>query len=363
MLDKFGRSYVWLGVVGGSIVGMALLALAVLVLSSHSAAEELSVEEPSKVEEQQKYPVPSDAVQSKIALQVSNLYKLGEAKTATEKLRHVRQLSELAKKTGENPEEQYVLLWTVMELAGEAGDAVLMLRLIDAIEVWFDVDALDIKQEALAEFAIRGTDTPRTKSLLKATRHATNQAVAENRYEVAMNLAKLAYRTGQRSQNRALRKETRDRRQWVQNLRDEWRQFQRSQVLLKASPENGQASLVLGRWYCFVKDDWQQGLPHLAKSSDQGLASLAKREVDSPPKSPEDQLAMADAWWELAQTRKGEEKVMLMLRAGHWYDQCCGALASGMGRLKARKRLEEITGITHPHAAAQSHPAKNRQAK
>ena len=68
---------------------------------------------------------------------------------------------------------------------------------------------------------------------------------------------------------------------------------------------------------------------------------------------PKDQIGLADAWWELGKARNGEEGVVLLLRAGYWYDRAHGKLSSGLERLKAEKRLEKSWKSAAPAAARQ----------
>jgi hypothetical protein len=89
-----------------------------------------------------------------------------------------------------------------------------------------------------------------------------------------------------------------------------------------------------------MKQAWQAGLPHLAKSSDQRLRRLAEREA-TPPLGP-DGLSLADAWWDLAAERddpKNELEIKAMrIRAAYWYRQAISYL-SGISQEKARRRM------------------------
>ena len=48
--------------------------------------------------------------------------------------------------------------------------------------------------------------------------------------------------------------------------------------------------------------------------------------------SAEQQAAIGDAWWDAAETRQGEERDMLRLRAGFWYRQAEPKLGGRSGR-------------------------------
>jgi hypothetical protein len=130
-----------------------------------------------------------------------------------------------------------------------------------------------------------------------------------------------------------------------------------AEAKLKASPDDGDAHLLLGRCCC-LDDDWKKGLPHLAKGSDAQLRQLAEQDVASP-KETAVQLRLADGWWTLGEARQGEEADALRLRAGYWYDRAHAQLTSGFNRLKVEKRLEELVKIRQRRAAQPYHPGEN----
>ena len=58
---------------------------------------------------------------------------------------------------------------------------------------------------------------------------------------------------------------------------------------------------VLGTYLCFVRGDWDRGLPHLAAGSDAALAATAKHDL-ARPQDAAARAAAGDAWWGLAGT-------------------------------------------------------------
>ena len=70
---------------------------------------------------------------------------------------------------------------------------------------------------------------------------------------------------------------------------------------------------------------------------------------------------LADAWWKLGESCKTEERDSLLLRAGYWYELARAKMASGLTRLKADKRVEELTETRQRRAADRQryHPGEN----
>jgi hypothetical protein len=297
-------------------------------------------------------PVPDDAKQQEIAAQLAGVYAPGRAKPA-QRIKLAYQLLQAAK-ASKQPDERYVLLRQGRELAGQAGDVALVL---EAIEMTgdFDIDVLQEKGDALLAFADKGNNPEQIKTLYDASQRVIGQALSEGRYELAADLASGVSRACQRSKE--FRKKALEQRDWVRDYCRRQVQRQQAEAKLKASPDDGDAHLLLGRCYC-LDDDWKKGLPHLAKGSDAELRQLAEQDLASP-KETAVQLRLADAWWTLGEARQGEEADAMLLRAGYWYDRAHAQLTSGFNRLKVEKRLEELVEIRERRAAHPLHPGEN----
>ena len=92
----------------------------------------------------------------------------------------------------------------------------------------------------------------------------------------------------------------------LQQARREHEAFQAAQERLKTAPDDPDACLAVGRWYCFYQGDWDEGLKLLAKGSDDALKSLAAEELASKPSKAEERVARGDAWWDLAEKAAGK---------------------------------------------------------
>ena len=297
-------------------------------------------------------PVPDDARQKEIATQLAGVYAPGRVKPA-QRIKLAYQLLQAAK-ASKQPDERYVLLQQGRELAGQAGDVALVL---EAIEMTgdFDIDVLQEEGDALLAFADKGNNPEQIKALYDGSQRVIAQALSESRYELAADLANGVSRACQRSKE--FRKKALDQRDRVRDYCRRQTQRQAAEAKLKANPDDGDAHLLLGRYYC-LDDDWKKGLPHLAKGSDAQLRQLAEHDLASP-KETIAQIGLADAWWTLGEARQGEESDVLLLRAGYWYDRARGQLTSGFNRLKVEKRLEELVEIRQHRAAHPLHPAEN----
>jgi len=143
---------------------------------------------------------------------------------------------------------------------------------------------------------------------------------------------------------RELRREIQDRLLQIQRSEKQHRRIEEAEAVLQRDPSDGDANLLLGRWHCFENNDWERGLPFLAKGSDEKLRLISQLELRHSSSTPEEQLKLGDAWWRTAQDRPKDDKEALMLRAGHWYE-CCSDLDAGIAKTRVTKRLKEISKI------------------
>jgi len=298
--------------------------------------------------EPQKLARPSGDAQKEVLAQLEQVFDLKGAKTRADKVKLAKELLKLGKESKDNPAERFVLLRKTMELACEGGDAALMVEAIDAIGQDFETDVLEAKRKMLVQFARQAEDSVRIRSLVEAAMPVSEAALAERRYETAMALVDASYAACTRPGGRIYRKKLYERREEMKKLVAEEKRIQRTLAALEAEPDNAEAHLAVGRWYCYFKDDWQRGLPHLAKGSDAALAAVARRELGAPPAEAADQIALGDAWWNLANNRRDGEKDALMLRAGTWYQQAANQVTDGLTRMKLDKRLADIAKIEPP---------------
>jgi hypothetical protein len=298
---------------------------------------------PPPEEKKPKSALPNEAAQQEIVKQLSDAYDFAAARSAGEKLRLARTMLDLSAKAQDNPAERFVLLRKAMELAGDGGDASLALRAVDGVGADFSVDVLEVKRKVLNEFAAGTTDASRIESLSAAVAATIAQAEAEDRFDVATDLANTLYRVCSNPTGQAKRKFAFDQRAEVQRRADQWKQFEEALATLKATPDDAGANLKAGRWFCVNKAHWDRALPHLAKSSDERLQRVAQQELASPPQDAVEQVKLGDGWWDAAQqTDDAPLKKVLLRRAGTWYDKARPGLNSPVMQQKVDNRLKQI---------------------
>ena len=140
-----------------------------------------------------------------------------------------------------------------------------------------------------------------------------DQAVAAGDFQAALGLANLACQLCQTAQGKEYRREAIEHRAGVQNAAEQRQQIQAAEETLQKDPENGQANLLLGRWYCTAEKDWIRGIRCLARAADAEFQAIARQDMASSSADGEQAAKMGDAWWDLAQSRTGQDPARMSL--------------------------------------------------
>ena len=309
--------------------------------SLSAAPETAGPASPAEKEKPARLPVPLEAERQEFARQVRDAYKLDDAETAEAKTALAKQLLDLSGQSKGEPAERFVILRTAADLARDAGNPALLCQAIEALGEQFDVDTVAIEAKMLEKVIASANNAAAIKSAVEGVTAVADRAVAEDRYDVALGVLTTAGRLGQKRQGAAFRKEIHDRRAEVQKAATQWEQIHAALETLKGRPDDAEANLAAGRWYFFSKGEPERGLPYLAKGSDEALKKLAQQDL-AAPEAAEEQVKLADAWFDLGQELSSAEKPGALARAGSWYEKAKPGLSAGLPTVRVEKRLEEI---------------------
>ena len=94
-------------------------------------------------------------------------------------------------------------------------------------------------------------------------------------------------------------------------------------------------------WHlCFNTNHWETGLPYLAKSADPQLKEIAQRDLANPADAAA-MAALADAWWDFADTKANLPAGAGHRRAVYWYAKALPGLAADK-KVMAEQRIAEV---------------------
>ena len=167
-------------------------------------------------------------------------------------------------------------------------------------------------------------------------------------YETALRLCESARSSAQRAKLFPLAKELTARIEETKHQQLLSEDYRKALSVLENKPTDPEANLAAGRHLCFVGQlgPWH---PDARLGSDAALKAAAIKDLRGA-NSADEQAAIGDAWWDLAETKLGEERDTLRRRAGFWYRQAFGNL-EGLARLKVQQRIDQL-GVEMPKSNA-----------
>ncbi len=299
-----------------------------------------------------KAPVPDKAAQESLVKEIKGLMKEEYAKrdVAARKALAEKLLAE-ADRTPLKEALKFVFLLEARDVAAEAGVWDITLSAIRTLSDLYDLKAAGpeyapgrMRLAAIAAARKAARTAEEAQALAAGCVRAAQEAMDDGDYETAEEAAKHASTAARTSRNAVLQKEAQDLVARIESLKREFGEVQKADAQLSKNPADPEANLAVGRFLCFAKDDWERGLPHLAKGSDPRLQAIADKELAKPEDSP-GQAAMGDAWFELAdKERKPLLKERYQGRARSWFEKALSG-AEGVARLRIERRLKDFPQI------------------
>jgi formylglycine-generating enzyme required for sulfatase activity len=318
---------------------------------------------------QQRVPVPDAAAQQaarKVAAQIFG-GRFTQAKTTAQKTALATEVIDAAMKVQDGSADQYALLKIAADIAAGAGDAPTALQAVEKLAERFEAPGPKLTAESLLAAARNASLSSQRKAIGEAALNVVDALADADEYELALRLCKSARASTLKGWQYALAKELAGKAEAIRQCQDAFREYQNASSVLDTNPSDPAANLAAARYECFVKGDWGRGVAKFALGSDPALKDVAIKDLRGLTGSPsaEQQVAIGDAWWALAEAKVGCERDKLRLRAGSWYQQAESKLSGALAALKVKERLADIaklgreipklteaaTGLQHPPLA------------
>jgi hypothetical protein len=325
-----------------------------IVAGSTSTARPVTPTTPSTSPGQKK-PVPTQAELAAARKTVRDLFKddYKNAENAVNPRALAEKKFELSKKlykeagyTKDDPAAQYALLDEAGRLSAEAGVPIAAVESVIARETVFDLpSAMSMKVDLLTAAGKSIVHRDGAQATIEAARKLMKDAILAGDLDGANRLLAAAKDAGTRYArdsavaefNKGLTAMTAAMRV-LERLADDAR---KAEEVLAQNPNDAEANLAVGKYYALARDDWDNGLAHLQRCSDEKLRDLAKSDKSAPADSAA-KVAVGDGWLQQAEQEKtGFLKRRLMTRAKFWYDQGLKQ-ASGLTKARVEKALKEI---------------------
>jgi hypothetical protein len=287
-------------------------------------------------------PIPEKASRARSRALFKELFakELADRSALARRAFAVKLLEEAAKNAGV-PADHYVLLVGAAESAQEGSDLSLCIKAVDTLAATFELDGLQFKSEIAQKMTLRTEAVDLNAANGRAGLELAKQLQAADDYVPAARL--LALLRPAVSSDPALTRQVQSLTKEIDVIRTAETRIASQLEKLKGAPLDPAANMAVGQFYCLIKGDWVRGLPMLAAGNDAVLQALAKKDLAGPT-GPDDQVALADAWWGYAAKASGIPKSRAMARAGKWYAGAAPALA-GLAKTRVENRLKEIVDL------------------
>ncbi|MCY2930311.1 MAG: discoidin domain-containing protein [Planctomycetota bacterium] len=282
-------------------------------------------------------PVPAAAALKEATKLANEVFRadLAKAKTPPDRAALGKKLLQAGLDEQKDPAGRFTLLGLAGDLAAQGSDVDTALAAAEEQIRCFDVDALKCRADALGKLAkARGADVAVLEGRFALL---IDEALLADRYDVAGQLADQMMVLAEKSGDRGAVTAAAGQQQDVTNARAGQENAKKALATLAAEPNNTTAFLIVGRYYCFTKGDWEKGLPMLASSGEKALKAVVDKDVAAPAE-PGAQLEVADAWWDLAQKEQGLIKRKMLDHAAGWYAKALPGLAN-LPRMKVEAKL------------------------
>ena len=208
---------------------------------------------------------------------------------------------------------------------------------IGELECTHQVNSLEMEAEVLEKSAEFIQSPRQRESIADQALDVVEKALAADDVAVAKRLGKLALGQARLSGNMDLVKAVASKNKVVDAAERAWREVQDASTTMATAPTDPTANLTVGKYRCFIKGDWDGGLPLLALGSDAELKTLAERDCEGEI-SAGGRVALGDVWWKRSQREEDVAKQQIQGRAVYWYKEALWS-TTGLDRDKAEKRI------------------------
>jgi hypothetical protein len=295
-----------------------------------------------------KAPVPPEAEQKRAEKLIRDLFK--DDYKASERAARRAFAAKLVKQgveTQDDPVSRFVMLREARDIAAEQMDLVVAFEAIDKLAEIYDVKADDFRAAASAA----------AKKAAKAPEDAADLAVfhiefvkgllKKEDFDDALKSARDAEALAKASKDVPLQGEVSLILKDIPEFKKEKDLAIKAELALSANAADADASLRLGRYLCFSREEWAKGLALLARAAETTVRDAAMRDATSPA-DPAEQAKAGDAWLAAAEKERGAlDKRRYQGRARHWYEKAQPGL-TGLARVKVDKALETLDKIAGP---------------
>ena len=292
-------------------------------------------------------PVPSTEAREKALTEARNIYqdRFKQATKAPQKAMLAKDIRTAGKETQGDQTARYVLIDLARKVFIQAGEVQEAIDTAKQLETDYEIPPNTLLAETLEQLNDATIVMEQRAPLATAAADLADSFVSAGDFEWADKLSTVAVQSAAKQREAELKKDVQQRRTVIARMVKEWGAVKPHLETLKTSPDDAAANLAVGKFHALVDENWSVGAPHLAKGGDPLFSEPAK--LDAAATDAAGKLAAAEAWLKLAsETKVGskDDKLAVQRRAKALLSEAAEGL-SGLDRVKAEKRLEELKDV------------------
>ncbi len=242
--------------------------------------------------------------------------------------------------TTEQPATRFAMLDEAARTAAEAGDPQLAFSAVAQLERGFEADTWPLKAEVVDGLARVAKTLEDRQTLAHLTARLADQAESAQRFELAQAMCESGLQLAKRLKDNTLQRRIANCLDQVDQNAALHKAASAAMAKLEVDANDPHAHLALGRYLCFARGDWTDGLAHLARGADAELAALARQELAAVHDDTQ-RLQLADNWYDWGRGEEGRQQLGAWSRAGTWYLDVQPRLA-GESQQRVNQRLTQL---------------------
>ena len=292
------------------------------------------------------YPVPDVDNLDKSRKTIHGIFnkEFADANKTATRIAWSEKLIEKGLETTDDPAGRYVLFDEAALQAIEAPELSLAYRAIDEIAKTFDINP-HLRKAELLELTVEKTKfVTYHKKSAEAGLAAFEDALRNDEFAAASDLLKAAKKAAEAVKDLGLVTKIMAASERLVSKNKLWNQFTDARTILEMSKDDPAANYDTGRYLCFLKGQWNSGLPFLAKGPTGREVELAAMDLNKT-KTDQDKLAVADGWKALADSADTLFQYQQKRRAAFWYQRAIPQL-TGLSRTRAEGVLMQLDAVT-----------------
>ena len=298
-------------------------------------------------------PIPQKTETAAAEKLVHEIFKAEFAKTKpADRSALAAKLLEQAEASKNDIAARYVLINEACIASAKAGDAVSYLKSAEMLSQSYKISLAEAQAANVDSLAL-GVTKDGARDAGAPLLEAADAALGNGEFDTAQKLLHAADATSRKGGIAALTHSVGLRTKSLAVLRKEFEKLDNARKKLETTPTDADANLMLGRFLCFVKNDWEGGLPRLVLGSDTALRSAAEKDDKANTGASTDKAEAGDVWYKIGMSMDPLQKSHIM---GHALVRYRGAMtdANGLAKIRIEKRIEELTKLTDGPSATGS---------